>query len=308
MAYRLKRNEPVARGLQRIALKQLTAALSEARALGDARSDEAVHVARRHVKKVHALLRLVKPSLVRRHRASSRRLRRIDRLLAPIADAEAMVATLGRIAAQHPELPLRLVRTTRRGLKAEQARVDRQATAASVLPQAAALLRIELAGVPGWRLSAGGFRAVAPGLTRSIRRALRAMARATARPTAEHYHAWRLSVKDLWFHVRLLARRCGGALDAYRQGLEALDDCLGECHNCALLRSAVMTGALLPRDDAARVLRVVRRHEADLRARARRLGGDLHRESPEQVVSRARQAWRSAARAAVERPATKTAA
>jgi hypothetical protein len=130
MAYRLRPGKPVAREVRRIAITQLTAAMGELCAVGDPRSDAAVHDARRHVKKVRALFRLARPSLAGR-RASPSRLRIIEGFLAPIANAQGVAGTVVRVARQYPgELSPFIVREARDGLLQRWARVDQEASAA----------------------------------------------------------------------------------------------------------------------------------------------------------------------------------
>jgi hypothetical protein len=263
-------------------------------AIGTPKSDEAIHEARRHVKKVRALIRLVQPSLGDFYRPSNTRLRVVHRLLAPVADAEAVVGTLARLDRRfRRELPRRSIRSIREGLKERWSRVDRQAKADHVLQTCIRLLRTEQEEVRQWRLGDSGFRAVAPGLKRSVRRARRSMAVARAHPTPEHYHTWRQRVKDHWFQVRLLEGRCDDRLLGYERRLEALDGYLGEYHNCVLLETILVTEAVLPPGDAARVLQLLRRYQRNLRQNAQSRGAHIYRETPRQFVKRVKRAWRS---------------
>jgi hypothetical protein len=101
-------------------------------------------------------------------------------------------------------------------------------------------------------------------------------------------------VKDQWFHVRLLEGRCGGALATDEYNLEALDGYLGEHHDCVLLHAALIGDVLLPRKDAAHVLRLIRRYRGELRRGAQQLGARIYTETPRQFVDRIRRARRSA--------------
>ena len=56
MAFRLKRGASVASEVRRIVLRQLEMAISELRTVGDPQSDDAVHDARRRVKKIRAII------------------------------------------------------------------------------------------------------------------------------------------------------------------------------------------------------------------------------------------------------------
>lgn len=295
MPYRLKAQAAIAGEVKRIASKQLTLAIEELRAVGDRQSDNAVHEARRHVKKVRALLRLMRPALGDGYDVDTRRMRTANRMLAPIADGRAVVDTLARLSRKSLASPSRrALGAIRAVLNERAARIDRQAELDRVLPKVARILRLEDRRVAGWRLRARGFRALAPGLEASVRRARKAMAQAAARPTTEHYHAWRRRVKDLWFQVRLLEERCGDALLPEQQRLEELDGLLGEYHNVALLEEILTTEVLLSRPMTARSLRLLRRDLAELRHRATLLGLQIFKEKPKSFVRRIKRLWRAA--------------
>ena len=97
MGYRLHPGRPIQDEVRRIADRQLEEAIAGLRTVGDPESDDDVHAARRHIKKIRALLRLVRPALGDRYDSVNRRLRTVNRLLAPVADGQAVVATLAQI-------------------------------------------------------------------------------------------------------------------------------------------------------------------------------------------------------------------
>jgi CHAD domain-containing protein len=297
VGYRLDPLQPVAHEVRRIADRQLEIAIAGLSGIGIGERDSAVHATRRRIKKVRALIRLVRPAVGHRGRAVNRRLRAVNRLLAPIADGRASIATLAQVAERYGhELPPDVAVVIRATVLRRKSIADEKAALRSVLHTAAALLRAERDGVRDWALSETGFAAVAAGLERTARAARRAMAKAVASSRSEDYHTWRQRVKDQWLQVRLLQRRCGNALALDERRLEALDGCLGECHDCAILCDVLNSDATLNRSDAARLLSLVRRYERELRRRARRLGTTVHRDTPKQFVRRVRRLWRSARR------------
>ena len=297
MGYRLHPGETIQDEVRRIADRQLEQAIAGLRAVGDPESDASVHSARRHVKKVRALIRLIRPALGPRYRAVNRRLREVNRTLSPVADGQAVVDTLALIARHYgDELPPDVHAEIRAALLRRESVADERAALDRVLETAAGLLRAERDGVSRWELNETGFRAIAPGLRRAVREGREAMARALARPRSAAYHEWRQRIKTQWLHVRLLEPRCGDTLALDERRLEELDGCLGEYHNCAILRDVLTSDTSLPREDAALCLRLLRRYERELRARARTLGGQVYGETPRQFVKRVRRLWRAARR------------
>jgi CHAD domain-containing protein len=290
----LKKGQDISAEIRRIVLKQLDRATSELRSIGDPESDEAIHDARRRVKKIRSVIRLVRPVLDKSHRQVDNDLSRVSRLLAPVADGQGLIVTLNTIAQRYRKaLPRRTVATLRTDLVERGRRTDSQAEADHVLQKAASTLRAERQRVKRWRLRADGFRAVAPGLKASVRQARDAMIAAWIHPTPDHHHEWRRYVKDHWFHVRLLEARCGNHLLHYQRRLEALDGVLGEYHNVVLLREVLTADSALSRQEKARCIRVVATYQRTLRRHAQVLGARIYSEKPRRFVRRVKRLWRT---------------
>ncbi len=292
MAFRLKKGAPVATEVRRIVLRQLEVAVSELHTVGDPQSDEAVHDARRRVKKIRAIIRLVRPVLDKAYRSVDDDLRTVAHMLAPVADGRGIIETLDELARRYGKaLPPRTIEAARKGVIRHGARADREATERGILEVAAGTLRSERKRIKHWHMSAQGFRAIGPGLEESYRRARRMMIVAWSKPKPSHFHTWRRYVKDHWFHVRLLEGRCGYHLVGYERRIEALDGVLGEYHNVILLRDVLVTDVDLPREETALCLRVVARYQRLLRRHAELLGVRIYTERPRRFVRRIRRLW-----------------
>jgi CHAD domain-containing protein len=294
LAFRLKRRASIANEVRRIVLRQLETAISELHTVGDPQSDDAVHDARRRVKKIRAIIRLVRPVLDKGYRAVDRDLSTVSRLLAPVADGRGIIETLDELAHRyHRSLPKQTMAAARAGVLRSGARADHEAQARGVLKVATGTLRSDRSQVKHWHIHGDGFRAIAPGLEESYRRARRMMIASWSKPKPSHFHTWRRYVKDHWFHVRLLEGRCGYHLVTYEHRIEALDGVLGEYHNLVLLRDVLVTDASLSRDEAAQCLRIVARYQRLLRRHAEILGARIYMERPRRFVRRVRSLWRN---------------
>ena len=86
MAFRLREDEPVAKGLSRLVRKQLRSAVERLTSDG---SDEAIHDARKRIKKVRAVLHLAGTDLGGDR--ALKRLRRGSHALSPLRDMDAMI-------------------------------------------------------------------------------------------------------------------------------------------------------------------------------------------------------------------------
>jgi CHAD domain-containing protein len=291
VGFRLKSGQSVSSEVRRIVLRQLDLAASELVSVGDPESDEAVHDARRRVKKIRAIIRLVRPVLDKPFR-SDPDLRRVSRMLAPVADGKGVIDTLsGLLHRYRKQLPRKTAAAIRSDLIAREKQIDRKAAEDGVLQEAKKTLRQERERVKNWKLSEDGFRAIAPGLKDSVRRARGGMVTAWLHPTAGNHHSWRRYVKNHWFHVRLLQGRCNGGLQPYQHQLEALDGVLGEYHNLVLLHEVLVSDSTLSRREVARCLRIVERYQKALRRNAQVLGMRIYDEKPRRFVRRVKRLW-----------------
>ena len=294
MAYRLKADRPLGSEFQRIVDEQLAGAIDNLHATGDPRSDAAVHKARRHIKKIHAAIGLVRGPLGDAYWPFNQQMREAHRQLGSIADSESAVETVKRLRNRAiSRADDHILASLQAALVERVRRVDRKAEIDRVLPAVANTLRGERAHVPAWTLNVHGMRGIVPGLNRSLRRARKAMLRALARPTAAHYHSWRCRVKKLWYQMRLLDGWCDNELRRDVGRLDALDGCLGEHHNVILVETILVSEALLPRQASARCLRLLRKYQHQLQRRAATLGARALSDSPHQVIEQVERLWRA---------------
>ncbi|HEX3833731.1 MAG TPA: CHAD domain-containing protein [Solirubrobacteraceae bacterium] len=295
MSYRFEPNEGVRAGILRTARDQLDAALH---ALHDEISDdpvEAVHTARKAVKKERSLLRLARAALpAKQRRVENAALRRAARGLSDARDAEVMVQTLDqlsqRFAGQLPEssfatvrVPLEGDRDAHRAQLADSARV----------PEAAGQLAGVRARIDAWPLRVGGWPALEPGLARSYRRGRKAIRAAERRRSAERMHAWRKRVKDLWYQERLLAPVGGPAIRGQAKDLHRLADLLGDHHDLGVLRRRLTDEPLPVGADVDGIVGLIEHRQAELEGEALALGSRIYAEKPGAFVRRMRRAWRA---------------
>ena len=98
MTYRLKADESVPQGIKRIATKQIEKAISVLSATDELGVDEAVHQARKRLKKIRAVVRLVRDRLNKdNYKQENARFRNLGRALASLRDAKVRIKTLDNL-------------------------------------------------------------------------------------------------------------------------------------------------------------------------------------------------------------------
>ena len=104
MSYRLSPGKPLPKQLRRVLLDELEGTAREIRGLDGKHSSEAIHEARKHLKKARALVRLLRPATGDTfYRRENTGMRRIAQRLSPIRDAHVREQTLRKLvdAASH---------------------------------------------------------------------------------------------------------------------------------------------------------------------------------------------------------------
>jgi CHAD domain-containing protein len=295
----------LSRDVRRVARDRLDDAIATLDQLGEgdasaaeaSATEEGVHDVRKRCKEVRALARLVRAPLGDEFERFNATVRDAADVLAPIRDAQAVLATLDDLRAVGNAVEPDLERV--RGIQAAAAE---QATRAihsgdARIDHARELLVDARKRVQRWQLP-DGFEAIGPGLERSYRRGRRTLREAIERPTDEHVHEWRKSVKNLWYHTRLLAPSAPSALAPAITALDNLAEALGDDHDLAVLVERLAAdphrygGGL----HAINAIEIARAQQAVLRRPAFRLGATIYAEKPNAFVARIESYWTSTLR------------
>lgn len=281
-AYGLKEGEPLPDGIRRVARGRIDNAIDELRGKTDSTPEEAVHEARKDMKKLRALLRLACGELgndtFSRENAC---FRDAARELAGARDSDVMLTTLGAL-----DLPAGLGWELRKAIQAELARDgagDRDASAHG----AVAILKAARKRVDDWPLERDSFEAVAEGLERTYRRGRRDFKAALAEPSVETLHEWRKRVKEHWYHHTLLRSLWPPVMTAVGDQAHELADRLGDDHDLAVLATWVREH-LEPDPELSEA---VDRRREELQGEAFALGGRAYAEKPSAYVRRLERLW-----------------
>jgi CHAD domain-containing protein len=295
MAYRFKLSETVAAGASRIGLEQID--LAEARLTSRDDPAAAIHDARRCLKRLRALLRLIRPALAETsYRREANRLAGIGRLLADARDQHVMRQTLVKLETRFTAMPKdiadRLVKLTANGAAA--GRPQR----AAIPERRDALQGLEAARVFFARLDrrALAFEHLAAGVERSYRRARRAFRDAYEAPTDEAFHDWRKAVQQHWRHMQLISRAWPDVLAGRASEAKELSRLLGDDHDIHVLVGFVTERgkAALSADELHALTKFGRSLQDELRAEAKPRGVRLFAEPASNLRERMEFYWSAA--------------
>jgi CHAD domain-containing protein len=295
MAYRLKRSESVPEGVRRIASEELESAVSQLTEGQGPNRDEAIHEARKSVKKVRAVLRLMQMELGHTYREESSILGDAGRKLSRFRDAGAIIEILDSLEQKgRNELNAHTLEVIRRELLARKEHAEKTGDIQNVLADIADSLRAVAKRVKAWPLQTDGFPAIAPGLGQTFRRGRNALDQVQDCPRPENYHDWRKRVKDHWYHARLLEDLWTDIMQAYEKSLDDVQSWLGDDHNLVLLREQIVAEADSFGSDKeiSLILKLAEKYQKELRDNALSLGRRVYyQENPRQFIHRMRQLW-----------------
>lgn len=265
-------------------------------------SDEAIHEARKSVKKVRAIVELIDAAGGQGADGIAVRLRRVNHTLSRLRDADAMSEILGKLRERTPSLISEhtFARVRRRltvHKKAAIAAAKRDGTWHDVDRQ------LRKARRAARRISLGtrGIRTLALGIRRSHRLGRKAMTRARKRQTAEDFHEWRKQIKALWYQLRLM-EICGKRVSRDVGALHRAETWLGDDHNivvlCAeLAKDASICGGMV---DLDRLRVAADRYQCRMRTQAINAAAGIYGRKPKQYVRALKRAWKSARRGATD--------
>jgi CHAD domain-containing protein len=290
MAYSLKPNESVGRGLSRVAREQLEAAQDELKKTNPP-GDEAVHDARKRVKKVRAILAILDEDDGRGRKGCKKRLQKISRRLSSFRDADAMVEMLGKLKARVPrQLHEQTVRRVRRDLLSRKTALQQAATRHGVWTDLARDLAKVRRQAKRWRPAHRQFQGLAAGIRTAYREGRRAAACAKETETASDFHEWRKEMKKLWYELRLI-QEGRPVLAKAVAALHRAESWLGDDHNIVVLCAQLSRNGSL--DDAAGLREAARRYQRELRRQVLSSMQRFYARKPGDYIRHVERAWKA---------------
>jgi CHAD domain-containing protein len=275
--YRLKRGEPLPDGVARVARGRIDNAIDELSGEAGSNPEEAVHNARKDIKKLRALLRLVRGELGKGvYQRESASLREAAAALAGLRDADVMVATLDGLELDEP-----IAGPLRQALEAHRLRTgggSREQAAA----EAGELLGAMRTRIDDWPLENDSFEALEPGLRRMYRRGRREWRAMRSEPTVEGLHEWRKRTKELWYDHELLRPLWKPVMKAVGDEAHELSDKLGDDHDLAVLLDWAREHA----DSPLELVEAVESRRRKLQEEAFELGARLYADRPKVFIRR----------------------
>lgn len=299
-------DEPLPIGMRRVMITQIDRVIAAVTTKED--HDPAVHEARKSMKRIRALLRLVRDEIGDDiYRNENAVFRDVGRALAPPRDALVMIDTLTSVVHRHRRLlandaygdTLALLDVDHRRIR-RAVFDDRQMMSDLLITLKAARTRFgggRVVDRPEARSNVrDDFAAIEGGLRRVYRRGRKAVPGPEADPTTEELHRWRKQVKYLRYQLDSLTPLWPEVVSAEAQRLSDLGEVLGRDHDLATLIATVDGSPHLCPDPAARAMlsALVSEIRKEALIEAVELGAASYGETSRGFVSRYAGYWEAA--------------
>ncbi len=294
-SYRLHSGESVSAGIKRIILARVDNALAELRGDTESTPAEAIHEARKDMKKIRSAIRLVREALGDDlYRRENQHYRDIGRELSGLRDAEVLVETLDALAERFGPAQDERYAGLRDRFQQELQERRKDGSQERAMASAAAALTAGRGRVETWPLEGDGWELIAPGIHRSYRRGRKRLREVEPEVSDETLHEWRKRAKDLWYQLRLVQEAEPELIGTLAAQAHDLSDHLGDDHDLVLLREQ----AQRRREDFGEpgdqrlLLELIDQRRGELQFAASSLGERIYSEKPKRFVKRLGTRWK----------------
>jgi len=242
-------------------------------------TDQAVHEIRTRIKRMRALLRLVRADIGHaRYEQARRKLKQTSHSLANVRDAKVMLTTCQQLLRRRtPSYRAAYSISLRRRLRAARGRFSPRTRRSMALK----LMTIQKV-VASWPGSDAGWKVLSRGLRHEYANTRDAFEAARQAPSDAHLHELRKRSKRLLYMCEFLGTLSASAHSEARQ-LKRFAAYLGAVHDLSVLMSAV---------PSAQIARLAHQKQSALRQKGWTLGARIFSESPAKFTKRVHKEWR----------------
>lgn len=294
MAFQLDPTKDLSKNVNRLGASQIDDVLK--RLMVKSSQGRAVHEARKTMKRLRALLRLMKPALGKKElKENEDRLKEIGRSLSGARDIQAMLECIGKLEAMEPEaFDAPVGKALKRYLEEQRLEAETELLQRSKAPLLKQLRRVKKSfaklEIPG-----KSAQIIETSIRRDYAAARDAFRHAYSQDEDEPFHEWRKLVQRYWRQLVLVERGWPAMLRPHINIVHQLADALGDDHDLYVLAERIR-GAGKALGSAKQIdayLALCRKRQDRLRVRAKLLGERLFAEKPSSLAERLTVYWAS---------------
>jgi CHAD domain-containing protein len=229
VSYRIEKEELLAIGLARIAAEEIDLAISE---LDRRDHGEAIHNARKALKRLRALLRAIRVAFPEKFRAENRYIAEIGRKISPLRDIHVQLHALNCLGAVGSA-----------GQRTRETLLRRQSDFCRKIPEiretVKKMLRHSSQSIAKWPLEKVTPDDLAASITRIYKKGREAFKTARKNNSPENLHEWRKQAKWLGYTFELIEVYLPHKTSKMIKRVEALSAILGDDHDLFMVQTAL---------------------------------------------------------------------
>ncbi len=260
--------------------------------------DEAVHDARKSLKKIRAVLRLVRPVIGEKvYRRENTCCRDAGRPLTEVRDARILIETLDKLVKHFQEHIAgqsfaEVSKALRDNLRAVRKRVLDEHNAFVVVAETVSQARER---VKSWADVSDRWSSVGAGLQDTCRQAREAFRDVAADPSVAKLHEWRKQVKYLRYQLEVLRLMWPERMEELAAEAGRMGDLLGDDHDLAVLRQTLTRDPQPVADAGERevLVALIDRRRAELAQEVLLLGDRFFQDRPRELARRLKGYWKT---------------
>jgi CHAD domain-containing protein len=292
MAFCFKRNESTAKAIPRLACERIDRAIE---CLRDCARPEAVHGARKDMKKATAVLQLARAGIPKKNvRSIAKRLKKSLSCLSSARDAAIIAKTLRDLARRSKgQLESSAIREMRLQLQHASRKATKRLVKKGHAAKAKNILAKARKDFCELKIDGKGWDVVGRGVKKAYAKGQRAHQMALSNRSAEHFHEWRRAAKELWYELTMLHAISPEEMDMMARDLETLGEILGDDHDLFVLQCWLKERkhGRKTRKELPLLQRLIEARQRDLRIQALDIGKDFYAETPNAFCKRLEDYW-----------------
>ncbi|MFP4290011.1 MAG: CHAD domain-containing protein [Cyclobacteriaceae bacterium] len=292
MSFRIDLQETLAMNAERIMQGRLDKCREK---LQNENPHEAIHDARKQMKKIRAFARLYRGEIgEKKYQKTNAYYRDIARQMSEARDTAALLTTLDKLyGSLDKDLCAKVFDDIKNHLASRKSAVSRIAINRDHL-----LEKVDADLASGedihrkWKIKNNDFSALSPGIEKTYERCQQAMKKAYKKNSVKAFHEWRKRAKYLRYEVDYLRNVWPQPMKALEKELHQLTDYLGDDHDLAVLKEYIKKMEHDESDARTAILSLIEKKQQVLREKALPLGKAILYESPDDFSSRLAFYWK----------------
>jgi CHAD domain-containing protein len=297
VATRFKGDRPLKRSVRKIAQRLIDEGLDKLAVTAPSERDEAIHDARKALKKIRSLLRLIRPAISKSdYRDENRRFRDAGLPLTQARDLKILIESFDAVVTECfpdgdvPENLQEVRRLASEQLSSEHERLQSEGEVESISYH----LKEARDDVRKWSRVPDRWRTLSRGLKATYRRTLDARDDAEKNQTAETCHEWRKQVRYLRYQLGFVRFLNPERLTALAGEVDRINKLLGAARDLTLLEKHLAEQFALDAALSDHLKSVIVRRREEATGEACRLAEELFAASPEEFVNALKSDWKTA--------------